>query len=52
MAEHRHSSLVQRLEKAEESPAFKRIGLAGAAIVALVVLAVVVIQHVAGWPHF
>ncbi len=52
MAEYVHPTLMERLEKAEENPSLKRIGLAGAAIIALVVLAAWTIAHFYGWPHF
>ena len=52
MAEHRHSSLVERLEKAEENSSLKRIGFVGATILALIVIAAWTIAHFYGWPHF
>jgi hypothetical protein len=36
MAEHEHPTLPERLEKVEESPFLKRIGLVGALILASV----------------
>jgi len=52
VAEPVHPTLMERLEKAEETPSLKRIGLVGAAIIALVVIAAWTIAHFAGWPHF